>query len=139
MSDKSLPPSERAEKQEKQQKEREALAAQKLGAMREDFTKTFQTAHGKRVLAWIFERAGFGKVILSANARTGEFDQMATMFAAMELNFYLEMRKHIDIATLQEVEYGRVKPTGFIAPDDSDNTSQNKRSTSKSKSAKKGK
>lgn len=106
-----LLPSEKAEAKASAEALLRGMTEQKLSLLREDFGKTFQTEHGKRVLAWIMERAGFGKVILSAD-KGGAVDPLATTFAAMELNFYLEMRKYIAVDVLQQIEYGFIKPAG---------------------------
>ena len=84
--------------------------------MREDFGRTFQTEHGKRVLAWIMERSGFGKPILSAN-QDGKIDPNATTFSAMELNFYLAIRRYVSTDILKQIEYGDIKPSGTIDED----------------------
>jgi hypothetical protein len=115
ITDKNRPalPSERAENEDKVKKHLEDRANRINSMMREDFTKTFQTAHGKRVLAWIAQRAGFGKVILAADS-TKKIDPMATTFAAMELNFYTKIREYLPVDVLSQVEYGLVKPAGTL-------------------------
>lgn len=130
--DKTILPSERADAQNEAIKKAEDLAERRLAMLREDFGKTFQTQHGMRVLAWIMERSGFGKIILSAE-NSGKLDPSATMYAAMELNFYLAIRKNVNVDILSRIEYGEIKPSGFFDPDE-----EPKRTTSKSKSKQKG-
>lgn len=120
-------PSKKAAIAEQEKIARDKKAVQRKDLMREDFGKTFQTEHGKRVLAYIMQRSGFGRVILSAD-RQGTVDPMATTFAAMELNFYLDIRQHISTDVLHQVEYGLIKPSGSIETPDAP-----KRKTSKSK------
>ncbi len=132
MTDNPILPSEKAEKQAEDKKKAEAFADMKMSLMREDFGKTFQTEHGMRVLAWIMERSGFGKVILSAD-NDGKVDPNKTLYSAMELNFYLAIRRHVSTNVLAKVEYGEVKPSGFFDPEE-----EPKRTTSKSKSKQKG-
>ena len=112
-----LPPSERAELAEANKKKAAEIAQARESMIREDFGRTFQTEHGKRVLAYIMQRSGFGRVILSADS-TQKVDPMATTFAAMELNFYLDIRRHIPVDTLQQIEYGFIKPSGTIEDED---------------------
>lgn len=113
MNNKSLPPSERAEKQSELDKKAKILTEQQQSLLREDFGRTFQTEHGMRVLAWIMERSGFGKVILSASSEHG-IDEKLSTYAAMELNFYLAIRRNIQTDILARVEYGEIKPAGFV-------------------------
>ena len=108
-----VPPSERQRIQREQDSQTKRNAQKQEDLMREDFALTFQTEHGRRVLAWMMERSGYAKSILSAD-RQGTVDPMATTFAAMELNFYLAMRRFIPIDVLQSVEYGQIKPSGTI-------------------------
>lgn len=87
--------------------------------MHQDFTRTFRTESGKRVLQWLRQRCGHNKIILSANAQNGTIDQMMTTFAAMELNLYLEIRKHLPTDILKEIENDRsIEPSGSLADDD---------------------
>ena len=99
--DEKLLPSVRAEQQAKEKAEAEKLAQARISEMRRDFTLTFQTEHGKRVLQWLRERCGHNKVILSANRTSGTIDPMMTVFAAMELNLYLEIRKNLPTEQLE--------------------------------------
>ncbi len=113
--DKSRPalPSERQEAEDELKKKLSERSARASAMMREDFTKTFQTAHGLRILAWLKERAGFGKVILAADNKSS-IDPMLTTFAAMELNLYNKIREFLPVDVLSQVEYGFIKPTGTI-------------------------
>jgi len=117
MNNKTMLPSERDEKRQEDDKKAKDFAELKLSLMREDFGKTFQTEHGMRVLAWIMERSGFGKVILSAET-SGKVDPYSTLYSAMELNNYLAIRKHINTDVLARVEYGEIKPSGFFDPEE---------------------
>lgn len=87
-----------------------------VSSLREDFGLTFQTDHGKRVLAWLAARCGWGKPPLAADAQ-GHINAEFTIHNAMELSLYLKIREFIPIAVLQEVEYGFVKPSGTITED----------------------
>lgn len=108
-------PSERTDQKEAERKAAEERARDRIASMRQDFTKTFQTAHGKRVMAWMKERSGFGKVILSADTSSGKIDPMLTTLAAMELNFYLAIRSFLPIDLIQEIEDDRrIQPSGTI-------------------------
>ena len=118
----ALLPSERADAEAKAKRELELRARARAEMMYEDFTRTFQTAHGKRVLKWLQERSGHNKIILSANGKDGTIDTMLTTFAAMELNLYLEVRKHLPPQLLMEIEYGHIEPSGTIAEPDTGNT-----------------
>lgn len=112
---KSLLPSQREDAQNAAQQEIMNRAEARSAMMREDFTRTFQTESGKRVMAWLMDRCGFGKIILSADRQSGQLDPMMTTFAAMELNLYLEIRKHLPLKLTQEIEDGtRISPTGHI-------------------------
>ncbi len=125
-------PSARADAQKAKEKQEQEFADKRLAMLREDFGRTFQTEHGMRVLAWIMERSGFGKVILSAT-NDGNLDPNKTLYSAMELNNYLAIRQHISMEVLARIEYGEIKPSGFFDPND-----EPSRKTSKSKSKQKG-
>lgn len=107
-------PSERADAEAQAEKEIRERAEARASSLRHDFTRTFQTETGKRVLAWLHERCGHNKIILSANTKDGTIDPMMTTFAAMELNLYLEIRKHLPPQLLMEIEYGHTDPSGTI-------------------------
>ena len=132
INNRQLPPSTRGAKQAEDLKQAKDFDQKKQDLMREDFAKTYNTPHGMRVLAWIMERSGFGKVILSAESG-GKLDPYATMYSAMELNHYLAIRRHVPTDVLARIEYGDIKPTGFFDPEE-----EPKRTTSKSKSKHKG-
>ena len=111
--------------------EAQAIAAAKKKAdiitsqMRQDFTRTFKTESGKRTLAAIYKRSGFGQIILSADKTQGQIDPMATTYAAMELNFYLWIRKLLPIELIQEIEdERRIQPSGTIIDNDTGSTVQ---------------
>lgn len=126
-----LRPSERADLDAVRAAEQQAIAAKRLSALRHDFTNTFKTDHGKRVLAWLMERSGFGKVILSADRKTGSVDPMLTTFAAMELNTYTTIRQYIDPTILQEIEYGSIRPSGTITSSPNEPNKRSRRKSSK--------
>lgn len=109
--DKELLPSRRAEakQRENQKATEERIAREEM--IKRDFAVTFGSDEGQRVLAYIMERCNFGKVILSADS-SKKIDPMATTFAAMELNLYLDLRAKIPADILALVEYGSVKPSG---------------------------
>lgn len=108
-------PSERADKAAEAKKQAQKLRDLSAKALYQDFTKTFGTAHGKRVLAWIFTRSGFGKSILSASARDGVIDPLATTIAAQDLNFYIAIRDILPLELIQEIEDDRrIQPSGTI-------------------------
>jgi len=106
-------PSEKGDAKTAADAKLKALVETRQAMMREDFGRTFQTEHGKRVLAWIAERCGWARPPLAANQQ-GIIDQQITTHNAMELSFYLAIRKFIHIEVLQQVEYGQVKPSGTI-------------------------
>lgn len=108
-----LPPSEQADKKLEVEAALRKKAQDRVAMLREDFGKTFQTEHGKRVLAWFYDRSGYGKSKVSA-AQDGSINRDMTIFLAQEETFYLEIRKHIPITVLQQVEYGQIKPSGTI-------------------------
>lgn len=108
-----LPPSERAEAEAQAEQKLKELAASQASMLREDFTRTFQTEHGKRVLAWLAERCGWGVPPLSVDTHKN-IDPLRTTHNAMELSLYLAIRKYISIDVLQEIEYGFIKPSGTI-------------------------
>ena len=114
-------PSRRAEIQGKTLKEKKEKSREAEEMMRHDFAMTFGTETGQRVLAWMMERSDFGKVILAAD-KNNCVDPMATTYNAMELNWYLAIRKHIPIDILTRVEYGLVKPSGTIENQSSQRT-----------------
>lgn len=119
--DKIVLPSARADNEEQQRKAQEDLQANVVAAMREDFGRCFGTDHGKRVLAWMCERAGYNKSKVAIGK--GGIDKDMSVFLAQEEAFYLEIRKHIPINILMEIEYGGIKPSGSI-----DNAELNKHS-----------
>jgi len=109
----SKPPSERAEIIAAAEAKARKLAQARSSEMREDFTRTFQTEHGKRTLAALYQRSGFGQVILAADGKTGQIDPMLTTFAAMELNNYIFIRNLLPIELVQEIEdVRRIQPSG---------------------------
>jgi hypothetical protein len=109
-----LPPSERADKKAEIESKLKGVVEQRQAMLREDFGRTFQTEHGKRVLAYIADRCGWGKPPLAANSQ-GIIDEKITTHNAMELSLYMHIRKFIHIDVLQQVEYGdKVKPSGTI-------------------------
>ena len=109
----SLLPSERAEAKAELEAKAQNLQKQRISLLREDFGRTFQTEHGKRVLAWLFERCGYDKPKLGANAQ-GIIDAELTLHNAMEENLYIAVRRFIPVDVLQQVEYGQIKPSGTI-------------------------
>ena len=125
-------PSERAEQQKKDKAAAEELQDLQLSMLREDFTRTFQTDHGKRVLAWIAQRCGHNVPPLAANQK-GEIDEKITTHNAMELSFYLAIRKYISVDLLKMIEFGEVNPSGHLDPEDI-----KQRITSKDQSEQKG-
>lgn len=108
-----LPPSERAAAQADAEAKQKAISARRIALLREDFGRTFQTEHGKRVLAWLFDRCGYDKPKLAANAQ-GIIDETITTHNAMEEGLYIAIRKFIPVEVLQQIEYGFVKPSGSI-------------------------
>jgi hypothetical protein len=109
-------PSSRSDLEAQAKQEAMKRAEMRASSMREDFTRTFKTASGKRVMAWLKKRCGFGQIILSADRQSGQIDPTLTTFAAMELNLYLEIRKHLPIELIQEIEdERRIEPSGHIS------------------------
>lgn len=106
-------PSERTAKKQELEAQAREQAEQVASSLREDFTLTFQTDHGKRVLAWLAQRCGWGLPPL-AGTPTGGIDEKITTHNAMELSLYIAMRQHIQIEVLQQVEYGFIKPSGTV-------------------------
>ena len=122
--------------------EAQAMAAAKRKAdivassMRQDFTRTFKTESGKRTLAAIFKRSGFGKILLSADQRQGAIDPMATTYAAMEYNFYLWIRNLLPIELIQEIEdERRIDPSGTVRNNDTGNTTERASTRSRRRSS----
>ena len=111
-----LAPSERGLADQQAEAQMRERAENRAASMRQDFTKTFQTAHGRRVAAWLRKRCGHNQIILSADRQSGKLDPHMTLFAAMELNLYLEIRKHLPTELLQEIEDDRrIEPSGTIS------------------------
>ena len=106
-------PSERADFKAEEAAKAKNLAGLRGDLLREDFTKTFQTEHGKRVLAYIAQRCGWRRPPLAANAQ-GIIDEKITTHNAMEISFYLHITQFISIDILSQVEYGKIKPSGTI-------------------------
>lgn len=131
--DRILTPSERSEKQSQTEAERVRIIQARESALREDFTRTFQTESGKRVLAWFKERSGFAIPSLAAD-KEGNIDPLKTTFNAMELNMYLAIRRYIPTNILMEVEYGTIRASGTV--ERVDDPTSSKRRTSKSTSGK---
>lgn len=113
MNTRDMLPSERAAAEAEQAAKAKNILETRQSMMREDFTKTFQTEHGKRVLAWLFERCGYDKSKLGATTQ-GVLDGNLTIHNAMEETLYIAIRKFISIDVLQQIEYGQVKPSGTI-------------------------
>lgn len=117
-----LLPSEKAEAKSDAEIRLKQLAAQRTAMLREDFGRTFGTEHGKRVLAFICQRAGYNKSKVAAMV-DGAVNKDMTVFLAQEETFYLEIRKHIPIDILKQVEYGdQIKPSGTIEETQTVNT-----------------
>lgn len=133
MTDENKPilPSEKAEQQAKDKKAFEELQQKEIDLLREDFTLTFQTAHGQRVLAWLRRRCGHNMPPLAADA-DGNYDKEKTLHNALELSLYLAIRKYIPRDVLYNVEYDLVEPSGKISKEEF------MRITSKSQSQQKG-
>ena len=113
MTRREILPSAKADLEAKALAEAKARAADAAEDMRRDFTRTFKTESGKRTLAAIMQRSGFGKIILSADKTQGAIDPMATTYAAMELNFYLWIRNLLPVELIQEIEdERRIEPSG---------------------------
>lgn len=114
MNDREKLPSERAEARADHEAKLRKLAGQRTAMMREDFGRTFGTEHGKRVLAFICQRSGYNKSKIAARVDGGINTDM-TVFLAQEETFYLELRKHIPIDVLKQVEYGdQIQPSGTL-------------------------
>lgn len=115
-------PSERGEAKAAAETKLKQISSQRTAMLREDFGRTFGTAHGKRVLAFICQRAGYNKSKVAALV-DGSVNKDMTVFLAQEETFYLEIRKHIPIDILKQVEYGdQVKPSGTIENTETVNT-----------------
>ena len=106
-------PSEKAVLKEEIKRDNAQMAKTVASMLREDFGKTFQTDHGKRVLSWLAARCGWGRPPLAADT-SGHINAEFTVHNAMELGLYLKIREFIPISVLQEVEYGFIKPSGTI-------------------------
>ena len=126
-----LPPSQKAEAKAEIETKLAKLSTLRGQLLREDFTKTFQTEHGKRVLAWLFERCGYNKPKLAATAQ-GVIDETLTTHNAMEENLYIAIRKYIAVDVLIQVEYETIKPSGTILESHAAN-SKTKKPTKKKK------
>jgi hypothetical protein len=113
----SLPPSERPKAKQALEDRHKELQIAQAEMLREDFGRTFQTQHGKRVLAWLAERAGWGKPPLAAD-NSGLINEKHTTHNAMELSLYIKIRQFIPVDVLQQVEYGQIKPSGTIEDPD---------------------
>lgn len=111
--ERELLPSQRPEYDRQVEAKRTQDNERRLESLKQDFGRVFATEEGKRVLSWLCNRCGFGRVILSATP-DGKIDQTATTFAAMELNLYLEIRRHVPIEILKPVEFGEIKPSGTL-------------------------
>ena len=137
MERRDLLPSARAEADAQAKEQAMKRAEERSLSMRQDFTRTFRTESGKRVLAWLKDRAGFGKIILSADRQSGQIDPLLTTFAAMELNLYLEIRKHLPTELIQEIEdERRIQPSGHVNNPDTDQPIERVGSKRKRKSTK---
>lgn len=116
-----LLPSARSEADAAAIAEARKKADERSKGMREDFTRTFQTESGKRVLAWLKNRCGFRKIILSADRQSGQIDPLLTTFAAMEYNLYIEITNNLPINLIQEIEdERRINPSGSLSGDSTD-------------------
>lgn len=126
MTNRELLPSEKGEVKAAEEARLRQIAEKRISMMREDFGRTFQTEHGKRVLAYICQRSGFTKSKVSA-LQDGSVNKDMTVFLAQEETFYLDIRKYIPIEVLKQVEYGdNIKPSGTL-----DNTETKKKPTKK--------
>ncbi len=98
-------PSVRAEEREKKQAEEAAARKQRDTELRNAMGVTFSSADGQRVLRWLRGQCGHNEPVLGANPVNGELDPQRTLYSAMRLNLYLEIRKNLPINILKEVEY----------------------------------
>lgn len=99
-------PSDRAADRIKKQAEAEIARTMERTALRNAMGVAFSTPEGKQVLRWLRAQCGHNEPILGANPVTGDLDPQRTLYSAMRLNLYLEIRKNLSFNILKEVEYG---------------------------------
>lgn len=98
-------PSEKAFQKEAERKRLEAEKEERESRTRQALTATFSTPDGKQALRWLKAQCGHNVPILGANPGSGEIDAQRTVYSAMRLNLYLELRRYLPINLLKEVEY----------------------------------
>lgn len=103
MTDRTLPPSIRAEKKAETEAERKAAQQEQQDRIKRAMQATFNTPDGLIVLNWLKDECMFGKPILGALANG--IDEKATLYQAMRLNLYLKVRSFLTFEILKEVEY----------------------------------
>ena len=82
------------------------IKAERLEAdkkLRGHMQRTFGTADGLAVLKWIHDQCGHNQPVLGA--ANGQINSEITVYNAMRLGLYLEIRKHLTIKQLKEVEF----------------------------------
>lgn len=102
---KSELPSLKAERKLIEKKELEQAKKKAEDKLRGHLVRTFKTTDGIETLRWLHDQCGFGKPILGAD-KDG-LSEKITVYNAMRLNLYLELRKHLPFNVLKEVEYER--------------------------------
>ncbi len=97
-------PSVRADAEAKEKADLQAKKNEEHDRLVRAMRMTFNTAHGKIVLAWLMKECGYNQPILGADAH-GDIDEKRTVYGAMRLNLYLKLRKFLTFNILKEVEY----------------------------------
>jgi len=96
-------PSEKAERIKRESEEKKRSAQEAEEKARGVFARAFSTPDGIEALRLIRQWARYGKPILGAV--DGKIDRDATLYQAMRLNLYLEIRGFINSNILKEIEY----------------------------------
>mgnify|MGYP001570670457 FL=1 len=104
---KSELPSVKAEKKLIERKEIEEAKKKAEDKLRGHLVRTFKTPDGIETLRYLKDQCGFGVPVLGATA--SGLDEKVTMYQAMRLNLYLELRRHLPFSILKEAEYDQPK------------------------------
>lgn len=97
-------PSEKQERLQKIKDQKDKALQEAEEQLHKDMAECYGTGAGQRVLKWHMDQLGWNVPPLGANPTTQEIDPQRTVYNAMRLSHYLQMRKYIPTKILRKVE-----------------------------------
>lgn len=84
---------------------KEKQIADKQAALRRDFSETFGSGAGRRVLRHLFEISGYDKSDVVADPANGKIFVETSVYNMAFRNFYRKIRSNVRVDILKDVEF----------------------------------